>query len=85
MSELKRRSIERKHTLVKKRFWQWLVKKMDLTVFWDLKKIIIIDLLEKSTTVNSASYCQLFGNISLYLLNDPHISNQANLGTLTHS
>ena len=41
----------------KKMFWeQWSVKKVRLTVFWDMKGTITIDFLKKGTTVNSASY-----------------------------
>ena len=40
-----------------------------LTVFWDMKRPITIDFLEKGATVNSASYCQL-KQYSPYLLND---------------
>ena len=44
----------------KKKFHaQQLTKNVMLTVFWDLKGPITIDFLEKGTTVNSASYCQV--------------------------
>ena len=37
---------------------QSLVKKVMLTVFWDIKGLISIDVLEKGATVNSASHSQ---------------------------
>ena len=43
---------------VKKKFWvQWSVKKLMLTVP-DMKRSMTIDFLEKSVTVNNASYSQ---------------------------
>ena len=39
---------------------EWSVKNAMLTVFWDLNGSIPIDCVEKCTTVNSASCCQLF-------------------------
>ena len=41
-----------------------------LTVFWNMKGPIPIDFLEKVPTVKIANS---FGNISPFLLNDPHI------------
>ena len=53
-------------------FWaQESVKKVMQTIFWDMKRTITIDFFEKGATINSASYFQLFRNISPYLLNDP--------------
>ena len=57
--ELKRQSIEWKHidSPVKNKFWvQQSVKKVMLTVFWNMKGPIT---LEKGATVNSASYYHL--------------------------
>ena len=56
---------------VKKKFLvQWSAKKVKMTVFWDRKRgHITIDFLEKAITVNSDFYCQLFRQISLYMLN----------------
>ena len=47
-----------------------LVKKTRLTVFWDMKKAIIIDLLEKDTTVSHISYSLFWKQNSLSLSND---------------
>ena len=58
-----------------KKFWaEQSVKKVMLTVFWDMKGPITIDFLEKDATVNSASYSQLklLRQNSPYLLNKPH-------------
>ena len=46
-----------------------------LTIFLDMRESITIDFLEKSATVNSASYYQN----SPYLLNEPCILNLINL------
>ena len=55
---------------VRKKFQaQWLVKKVMLTVFWNMKGPIHIDSLEKDATVNSAFYNQLLRQNSSYLLN----------------
>ena len=35
------------------------VKKVMLTVFWDIKGPVMIDFLEKGAIVNGDSYCQL--------------------------
>ena len=44
---------------MKKKFLaQQSVKKVMLTVFWDIKESITIDILEKGATINSASYCR---------------------------
>ena len=62
MSLIKKKSIEWKCTdsQVKKKFReQYSVKKVMLTVFWDMKGLITIDFLEKVATVNNASYCKL--------------------------
>ena len=45
------------------------VKKVILTVFWQMKGPITIDFLEKGASINSTSYCQLLQH-SPYLLND---------------
>ena len=69
-SELKRQSMLRKHTdfFGKKKFRaQQSVKKVMLTVFWDMKGPITIDFLEKGATVNNASYCQLLKQRLPYL------------------
>ena len=43
------------------------VKKVMLTVFWDIKEGITIDFFEKAPAVNIASYCQLLmQNSNLY-------------------
>ena len=45
---------------VKKKFWaQQSVKKVMLTVFWNIKGPYATDFFEKGTTVNSAYYCFL--------------------------
>ena len=49
---------------------QQSVKKAMLTVFWDMKRLISIDFLEKSATVNCVFYCQLCRQNLSYLLND---------------
>ena len=52
--------MEWKHTdfPVKKRLLaQQSVKKVMMTVFWDMKELPIINFLEKGATVNSVSYC----------------------------
>ena len=52
----------------KKMFWaQWLVKKVMLTVLWNMKETITMDFFK-----NSASYCQLLRQNSAYLLNESH-------------
>ena len=59
---------------VKKMFQvQWSLKKVMLTVFWDMKTSMTIDFLEKGKTLNSVSYCQVVRKYFAYLLNDPHI------------
>ena len=77
-------SIERKHTdsSVKKMFLaRTSVKKVMLTVFWDMKGLISIDFLEKKATVNRVSYCLLLRQNSLYLLNDSRMyKNNENFG-----
>ena len=70
--ESKRQFIEWKHTdspVKKKCRAQWLINIM-LTVFWDMKRIVIIDFLEKGATINSDSFCQLLQQNSSYLSND---------------
>ena len=50
--------MEWKHrdSLVNKKFWvQQSLKKVMLTVFWDMKGPITVDFLEKGATVNSIS------------------------------
>ena len=43
---------------VKKKFCvQWSVKKVMLTVFWDVKGLITFDFLENDATVNSVPNC----------------------------
>ena len=44
-----------------------------LTVLRDMKGTVTIDFLEKNSTINSDSYCQLIGQNSPYLLRDPRI------------
>ena len=59
---------------VKKKFCvQWSVKKVMLTVFWDVKGLITFDFLENDATANSFSYCQLLWQNNPHLLNDPCI------------
>ena len=41
-----------------------------LMVFWDMKRSITFDFLEKDVTVNSASFSQLLRQYSFYLLNE---------------
>ena len=52
-----------------------------LTVFLDMKGLMIIDNLEKGANVNSVSYCQFLRQISPFLLNDPDIkkTNKQNM------
>ena len=74
--ESKRQSLEWKHidSPAKKKFRiQHSVKKVMLTVFCDMKGTITIDFLEKDTTVNSTSYCQLLRQKSPYSPNDIRI------------
>ena len=59
------------HCQVKKK---WSVKKVILRLLWVIKELIIIDFLEEGTTINSADYCQILRQHSLYLLNDPRVS-----------
>ena len=55
---VERQFMEWKHTGTLVKFWvQWSVKKVMLTVFWDMKRLIPIDFLEKGETVISVSYC----------------------------
>lgn len=64
--ECKQQSMQWKHTAspVKKKFRaQRSVKKVMLTVFWDVKGPITISFLEKGTTVNSENYCQLLQQV----------------------
>ena len=46
-----------------------------LTVFWDIKRSIIIDFLEKVAIVNSLSYCKLPKQKFTFLLNETRILN----------
>ena len=58
--EPKRLSMKWKRTdiPVKKKLWaQQSVKKVMLTVLWDMKRLITIDFLEKGATENSGSNC----------------------------
>ena len=55
----------------KKSRMQQSVKKVMLTVCWDMKVPITINFREKGTTVNSASYCQFLWQKSSFLLNEP--------------
>ena len=73
--ESKRQSMEWKHCSQKKKKFQvqWSVKKVRLIVFWDTIRPNTINFLEKSATVNSASYCQPLKQNSPYLLNDSHV------------
>ena len=74
MSMSWKQSMEWKHTdsPVNKRYWvQQSVKKVTLIVFYDMKRPLIIDFLENSSTVNSYSYYQLLRWNSPYLLNNP--------------
>ena len=58
----------------KKKLWvQQSVKKVMLTIIWDIKRPITFDLLEKIRTANSASFCQPLRQNSPYLLNDPSL------------
>ena len=57
--------------LAKKMFWvQWSVKKVLLTVFWNMKGPVTIDFLEKGTTINSVSLKFCLPQNSPNLLND---------------
>ena len=56
-----------------------------LSVFRDIKGHIIINFLEKSTMVNSGSYCQLLRQKSPYSLNDPLVYCIANRSDLFFS
>ena len=63
--ETKRQSLEWKHpsSPVKKKFKSQLsAGKVMLTIFWDSKRPILEDFLEKGSTINSASYCDLLAN-----------------------
>ena len=63
--ETKRQSLEWKHpsSPVKKKFKSQLsAGKVMLTIFWDSKGPILEDFLEKGSTINSASYCDLLAN-----------------------
>ena len=74
--DLKRQYIEWKHTdsqKKKKSRVQWPVIKGHADSLLDIKGPIIIDFLEKGTTVNSANNTQFFRQDSTYLLNDLHI------------
>ena len=44
------------------------IKKVMLTVLWNIKGLIIVDLLEKASSVNSASYCEHIRQKSTNLL-----------------
>ena len=58
MNLTNRHSTEWNYFLVKKRFQVlWSVKKVMLTVFCDIKELIIIAYLEKDACVNSAFCC----------------------------
>ena len=64
----KRQSTKWNHTdfPVKKKFWAQLsLKKVMLTVFWEMKGLMIIDFLEKGATLNSVLQLPI-----PYLLND---------------
>ena len=58
MNLSKRQSVQWKHTDSPLKTVQRSVKKVMLTFYWDMKKFITIDFLEKGTTVNSASFYQ---------------------------
>ena len=49
---------------------QQSVKKVLLTVLWDMKKLNTIDFLKKSVTANNAPSCHLRWYYSSYILND---------------
>ena len=53
---------------------QQLVKKVLQTVFWNMKRSITINFLEKGATVHSTSYCQLLSQYSSYSLDESHMS-----------
>ncbi|XP_067929080.1 histone-lysine N-methyltransferase SETMAR-like [Watersipora subatra] len=64
--ESKQQSLRWKHpsSCVTKRFRaQRSVKKVMLTVFWDVRGPITISFLEQGTTVNSENYCQLLQQV----------------------
>ena len=62
---------------LKKKFQaQWLIKKVLLAFFWDVKVSITIYFFEKSVTINSASYCQSVKQNSPHLLNDLCVNEQ---------
>ena len=68
LPELKRQSTKWKqiNSPVKKKFWvQWSLKEVMRIVFWGMKELITIDFHENRATVNTASYCQPFGQIHL--------------------
>ena len=63
-------NLAKPHVSLRKELWgQRSVKKVTLTVFRDMKRSISIDFLEKSATINSASYSQLLWQNSHYSLN----------------
>ena len=67
-------------TLVKEKFREQLsVKKVMLKVFWGKKRVIIIDFLEKGTTLSNASNYQLLRQNLPYLVNDPSLYNISTL------
>ena len=53
---------------------QWSVKRVMLTVFWDVKGKVTINFLGKGATVSSSSNCQFLRQNSSYLLNDPQVN-----------
>ena len=67
---------------------QWSVKKLMLTVFWDIKgPFITIDFLEKGATVNSASYCQILRQYFTLFIERPSyhsLEDNAQVESLQH-
>ena len=78
-------SVVEKHWLSgKEKFWvKQSVKKVMLTVFWDMKGLITINFFENGVNVNSVTYCQFFRQNSSHLFNDfrtnPQRQNHDNL------
>ena len=71
-ARVKKQSIELKHinSPGKEKFLAQLsIKKVMLTIFWDIKGPLIIDFIEKVVIVNRAYFGKHFGQNSPYLLN----------------
>ena len=62
--------------------WQ-SIKKVMIIVFWDMKRLIIIDFLGKGAIANNASNYKLLRQNSLYLLDDIYIYIYVYLGSIS--